>query len=217
MKTTHSIISRNIMKYMCWYKQPVHIRRDRVSTIHNVYDRPYAVKADTCHTAFSIVLWFEAETRTMYLYSNAELIMLPGYSHGLFIGCVSMEDIEDDLLDYELVYDANYMFFGCESLRALNIRNMINVKETDYMFTNCKGMREVVFTDCDFSQVDTAVGMFRECISLRRVAVEQPQLALLLHHDDLFLNCNSLKDAFSITGNHNSWSVQKGESGNEGK
>ena len=109
------------------------------------------------------------------------------------------------------------MFFGCESLRTINIRNMINIKETDYMFTNCKGMREVVFTDCDFSQVDTAVGMFRECISLRRIAVEQPQLALLLHHDDLFLNCNSLKDAFSITGNHNYWGLQEGESGNEGK
>ena len=58
---------------------------------------------------------------------------------GMFYGCSSLKELNLNNFNTNNVTDMSYMFYGCSSLKELNLNNFItnNVTDVSYMFVGC--------------------------------------------------------------------------------
>jgi hypothetical protein len=73
--------------------------------------------------------------------------------------------ISVDKLKLDKVTDASNMFNGCTDLISVNITtaDVVNIRKADYMFAGCSNLTTV---DFEFTNIESAVGIFNDCVSL---------------------------------------------------
>lgn len=114
----------------------------------------------------------------------------------MFDGCIKLEEVK---------FDASFtsgpetsmseMFHGCTSLTKVDFGE--SAKKTDdmeYMFTNCKYLKEIDLGAIDLSAVKYMTGMFSGCTRLTKVDFGASAPCQVKKMTSMFKDCTSLKE-----------------------
>lgn len=105
----------------------------------------------------------------------------------------SIEGLEN--LNTSEVTDMQYMFNGCRSLTALNLKTFNTEKVTGMasMFTSCQKLTTLDLSSFNTEAVTTMQAMFQSCSSLETVNISSFSTPLVTDMSYMFASCNALK------------------------
>lgn len=116
----------------------------------------------------------------------------------MFENCRSLETIDMPNFAPRMT-DCCSVFYGCESLKALDVSKWDTSECTYYngttsMFSKCRSLKELDVSNFDMRKVVTLAGMFAECDSLERIVLGDFETSSALVMNGLFFGCYSLTD-----------------------
>jgi hypothetical protein len=97
-------------------------------------------------------------------------------------------------LNTEEVTSMSEMFFGCASLKELNLQNFNTAKVTDMssMFAGCTGLTSLNLTTFNTENVTNMSGMFGACASLTTLDLQNFNTANVADMRQMFTDCSNL-------------------------
>ncbi len=106
----------------------------------------------------------------------------------------AIEDLE--YCDGSLIEDASYMFHACNSLKSVNLENLISSSCTNMfaMFYGCKKLKEIDITSWDISNVTNLGQLFRECHEVESIDMTGLDTGKAVNMGFMFEKCYALKD-----------------------
>ena len=127
-----------------------------------------ATKDVSANNDGSYLAWWDADTKTIYLYSKSGAIVLNPDSSSMFSWCSSLTTLDVSKWDTSQVTDMNSMLRGCSNLTALDASNWDTSKVTDMssMFQNCSSLTTLDVSKWNTIQVTNMGSMFSNCRGL---------------------------------------------------
>ena len=119
----------------------------------------------------------------------------PTTTKGWFFRLSALTTIEGlENLNTSAVTDMSAMFYGCSSLRTINVSNFNTsaVKDMDYMFSGCSGLKELNVSNFNTSAVTGMGSMFENCSGLTELNVSNFNTSAVRNMSDMFKNCSGL-------------------------
>ena len=116
-------------------------------------------------------------------------------SQGLFSYLSNLKTIQGlENLDTSQVTDMSYMFFGCASLRNLDVSHFdtSQVADMTYMFLNCSSLINLDLSNFDTSQVTNMYSMFSGCKNLTSLDVSHFNTSKVTDMSYMFAGCLDL-------------------------
>ena len=120
-------------------------------------------------------------TTTNYWFSN-------------FKALITIRGIEN--LNTSEVTEMNHMFYGCSSLKELNVSNFNTSEVTDMskMFSGCSSLKELNVSNFNTSEVTDMSAMFGNCSSLKELNVSNFNTSEVTNMKEMFTGCSGLKE-----------------------
>ena len=116
-------------------------------------------------------------------------------SQGLFSYLSNLKTIQGlENLDTSQVTDMSYMFFGCASLRNLDVSHFdtSQVADMSWMFLNCSSLINLDLSNFDTSQVTNMYSMFSGCKNLTSLDVSHFNTSKVTDMSYMFSGCGNL-------------------------
>ena len=90
---------------------------------------------------------------------------------GMFFGCSSLKSLDLSGLDASKATDMSGMFCNCWSLTSLDLSGLgaSSVEDMSYMFRGCSSLKSLDLSGLDASSMEDMFGMFDDCSGLRTV------------------------------------------------
>ncbi|MCR5806951.1 MAG: BspA family leucine-rich repeat surface protein, partial [Oscillospiraceae bacterium] len=112
----------------------------------------------------------------------------------MFYGCSSIRSLDLSGFDVRNVTDMSAMFYECYALETLDVKawNTLALQNTRYMFYNCTALGGVEFYYWDTSGVTDFSGMFAGCASLEELYLGAFDIRSAKTLDEMFIDCESL-------------------------
>ena len=112
----------------------------------------------------------------------------------MFYGCASLKALDVNNFDTSNVTDMSYMFYGCASLNTLNVYNLntSNVTDMSYMFCGCASLNTLNMHNFNTSNVTDMSDMFSGCTSLKTLNVNNFNTSNVTDMSYMFDNCSSM-------------------------
>ena len=112
----------------------------------------------------------------------------------MFYGCASLKALDVNNFDTSNVTDMSYMFYGCASLNTLNVYNLntSNVTDMSYMFCGCASLNTLNMHNFNTSNVTDMSDMFSGCTSLNTLNVNNFNTSNVTDMSYMFDNCISM-------------------------
>lgn len=108
----------------------------------------------------------------------------------MFYQCTTVKSVPD-LSTCKNIYDATFMFAGCESLLEIPSFNATNVSNIKGMFACCYKVPEINVETFLLNNMERA---FAECENLRKVSVKSTSIESSVDATSAFYKCHSLTD-----------------------
>ena len=115
---------------------------------------------------------------------------------GMFYGCNSLKELNLSSFNTSEVKDMSVMFSGCSGLKDLNLSsfNTSAVTKMEYMFKGCSGLTELNLSSFNTSAVTDMSSMFYNCSGLTDLNLSSFNTAAVTNMSSMFYGCNSLKE-----------------------
>lgn len=84
-------------------------------------------------------------------------------------------------------------FSGASNLHKVNITNTQNLKRADQLFRDCRYIKELDLTECDFSKLESLRSMFSYCYKLDNLQCPSISLAQPTDTSTMYEYCQNLK------------------------
>ena len=112
----------------------------------------------------------------------------------MFYGCASLKALDVNNFDTSNVTDMSYMFYGCASLNTLNVYNLntSNVTDMSYMFCGCASLNTLNMHNFNTSNVTDMSDMFSGCTSPKTLNVNNFNTSNVTDMSYMFDNCISM-------------------------
>ena len=112
----------------------------------------------------------------------------------MFYGCASLKALDVNNFDTSNVTDMSYMFYGCASLNTLNVYNLntSNVTDMSYMFCGCASLNTLNMHNFNTSNVTDMSDMFSGCTSPKTLNVNNFNTSNVTDMSYMFDNCSSM-------------------------
>ena len=93
------------------------------------------------------------------------------------------------------INNMSYMFYGCSSLKILNLSNFITNKVTNmsYMFSLCSSLKDINLSNFNTNNVTNMSYMFLGCSSLKKLNLSNFITDNVINMSYMFFGCSSLK------------------------
>ena len=113
----------------------------------------------------------------------------------MFYGCESLKSLDVTKFNTGKVTDMSCMFYGCESLKSLDVTkfNTGNVTDMLSMFYDCSGLESLDVTKFNTGNVTDMAWMFSNCESLKSLDVTNFNTENVTYMSSMFSGCQSLK------------------------
>ena len=174
------------------------LRADRDGTTWGISDK------ETCSLLFSCSAWAghrnsRSTTVLTAVFDASFRDFRPTTTAGWFYELHLLESIEGlEYLNTSQVKDMRGMFFGCESLSALDLSSFdtSNVASMSMMrwgmFSGCKSLTSLDLSSFDTSQVTGMGSMFSGCASLTALDLSSFDTSKVRDMEGMFYDCSSL-------------------------
>ena len=94
----------------------------------------------------------------------------------------------------KLLKDASKLFYGCESLISLDLKNFKTnyIRSMDDMFNGCKNLKDLDLSSFKTKDVTSMKNMFYNCKSLKNIEISELNTINVINMNSMFGNCASL-------------------------
>ena len=120
----------------------------------------------------------------------------------MFYGCSSLKEINlTNKFNTNKVINMNYMFYKCENLIFLDLSNFdsSNVTDMSYMFSGCKSLKIILLkSKFNTRQVTNMESMFDGCINLISLDLSNFDTSKVTNINKMFYGCTSLNNIIGI-------------------
>ena len=114
---------------------------------------------------------------------------------GLFLECEYIESIYFKKF-YRNITDMSQMFYGCASLKELDLSNFYTNKVTNmsFMFKDCSSSKELNLSNFNTNYVTNMSSMFDGCLSLKELNLSNFNTNEVTNMSFMFRRCSSIKE-----------------------
>ena len=114
--------------------------------------------------------------------------------NSMFFGCKSLRSVDLSHFDTSDVRSMDSMFYDCESLTSIDLSSFRTpwLEDMAGMFDGCKRLTSVDLSGFDTSRVEYMYEMFDDCESLRSVDLSGFDTSQVILMSTIFANCSSL-------------------------
>ena len=142
----------------------------------------------------SYLVWWDAGTHTIKLYSESGDVILNPDSRHMFFNCTELTTMGVSGWDTSKVTNMSGMFTGCNNLKSLDVSkwNTDMVTNMFGMFQNCSSLTTLDLSGWDTSQVTSMVNIFQNCSSLTTLDVSKWDTSKVTNMSGTFNGCNEL-------------------------
>ena len=155
--------------------------------------RAYILSTSSSNTY--VYAWFD--NGVVYLYSEAQTIMLGNDSAHLFDNLRALRKVDMTRFVSNETMDMNSMFRECQSLDEVDLLTLDTAKVTNFenMFYNCSSLTSLNLSSFDTGNVTNMNNMFNNCTSIRKITVSEMFVTTKINNtsNNMFLNCTELK------------------------
>ncbi len=125
----------------------------------------------------------------------------------MFYGCSSLKNLNLSNFNTEEVTNMKSLFYGCSKLETINLTNFntTNVLGMDYMFCGCSSLTDIDVSGFDTRNVTIMYEMFGSCEQLTSLDLSNFNTSNVNDMWGMFANCTKLKTIF--VGDN--WNVEK--------
>ena len=142
----------------------------------------------------SYLAWWDADAKTIKLYSKSGRIVLNPDSSGLFSNCASLTTMNVSGWDTSQVRNMSFMFSNCASLATLDVSkwNTSRVTNMRYMFSASSKLTALDVSKWDTSHVTNMSDMFYDCSELATLDVSKWNTSSVTDMEGMFWDCGKL-------------------------
>ena len=109
-----------------------------------------------------------------YVLIDESFSSCPETMRGWFTNKADLKEIQGlEYLNTSHITDMSYLFYGCKSLKSLNLKNFdtSNVKDMSAMFGNCESLEELNVSNFKTDNVTNMEGMFKNCTAMKKLTL----------------------------------------------
>lgn len=138
--------------------------------------------------------WFAGEKSTIYIYADADRIVLPKDFSYAFAGMKNITELDMSRFDTSNVTDMRYMFYDMENLAEINLSGFDTSKVTGMsgMFSECISLKELDLSDFRTENVTDMHAMFSGCSALTELDLSSFNTSNVTDMNWMFCGCSSL-------------------------
>lgn len=142
----------------------------------------------------SIKVWFDSESGTIYLFSDADQIYLNSDSSFMFSNFSAAKSIDMSRFDSKLLTNTSNMFGGCKALTSLDVSKIdtSNVTDMSGMFEQCSTLTSLDVSGFNTSSATTMRRMFYLCSSVKTLDVSKWDTSNVTDMCAMFSTCTKL-------------------------
>ena len=143
---------------------------------------------------YSIKIWYDAASKTIFYWTEANKIFLNKDSRYTFRGFTKAEDIDVSNFDSSEVEDMAYFFYKMNSLRSLELSSFNTDKTTDMtgMFAYANSLKKLDLTNFNTSKVTNMSAMFHSMFNLDELKISSFNTENVTNMNGMFYGASKL-------------------------
>ena len=150
---------------------------------------------DGVNSDYEIKAWYDAATKTVYYYTEAEKIFLNDDSNAMFHSLVNLKSLDVASFDTSKVRGMGNMFFGDEKLTTLDLSNFDtqNLTNMDKMFYGMSNLTSLNIGSFDTSKVTNMDSLFYGMVNIENINVSNFDTRSVTNMNHMFSSMHKLK------------------------
>ena len=150
---------------------------------------------DEVNSDYEIKAWYDAATKTVYYYTDAEKIILNVDSNAMFHSLVNLTSLDVSSFDTSKVRGMGNMFFGDEKLTSLDLSNFNtqNLTNMDKMFYGMSNLTSLNIGSFDTSKVTNMDSLFYGMVNIENINVSNFDTRNVTNMNHMFSSMHKLK------------------------
>lgn len=150
---------------------------------------------DEVNSDYEIKAWYDAATKTVYYYTDAEKIILNVDSNAMFHSLVNLTSLDVSSFDTSKVKGMGNMFFGDEKLTTLDLSNFDTQSLTnmDKMFYGMLNLTSLNISSFDTSKVTNMDSLFYGMVNIENINVSNFDTRSATNMNHMFSSMHKLK------------------------
>lgn len=150
---------------------------------------------DEVNSDYEIKAWYDAATKTVYYYTDAEKIILNVDSNAMFHSLVNLTSLDVSSFDTSKVRGMGNMFFGDEKLTLLDLSNFDtqNLTNMDKMFYGMSNLASLNIGSFDTSKVTNMDSLFYGMVNIENINVSNFDTRNVTNMNHMFSSMHKLK------------------------
>ena len=159
---------------------------------------------DEVNSDYEIKAWYDAATKTVYYYTDAEKIILNVDSNAMFHSLVNLISLDVSSFDTSKVKGMGNMFFGDKKLTTLDLSNFDtqNLTNMDKMFYGMSNLTSLNISSFDTSKVTNMDALFYGMVNIENINISNFDTRSATTMNHMFSSMHKLKQLqLSVTFN----------------
>ena len=150
---------------------------------------------DEVNSDYEIKAWYDAATKTVYYYTDAEKIILNIDSNAMFHSLVNLTSLDVSSFDTSKVKGMGNMFFGDEKLTSLDLSNFDTQSLTnmDKMFYGMSSLTNLNISSFNTSKVTNMDSLFYGMVNIENINVSNFDTRNVTNMNHMFSSMHKLK------------------------
>ena len=150
---------------------------------------------DEVNSDYEIKAWYDAATKTVYYYTDAEKIILNIDSNAMFHSLVNLTSLDVSSFDTSKVKGMGNMFFGDEKLVSLDLSNFDtrNLTNMDKMFYGMSNLTSLNISSFDTSKVTNMNSLFYGMVNIENINISNFDTRSVTNMNHMFSSMHKLK------------------------
>ena len=150
---------------------------------------------DEVNSDYEIKAWYDAATKTVYYYADAEKIILNVDSNAMFHNIVNLTSLDVSSFDASRVRGMGNMFFGDEKLVSLDLSNFDtrNLTNMDKMFYGMSSLTDLNINSFNTSNVTNMNALFYGMLNIENINISSFNTQNVTNMSHMFSGMHKLK------------------------
>ena len=149
---------------------------------------------DDASSDYPIKIWYDAASRILFYWTEADKIFLNKDSRYMFRGFTKTEFINTSIFDSSEVEDMAYFFYKMNNLQSLDLSKFNTKKVTDMtgMFAYANSLRKLDLSNFNTSKVTNMSAMFHSMAELNELNIASFNTEKVTNMNGMFYGVNKL-------------------------